>query len=133
MEGTGCRTANITLQNLVGASRQVTRLVAKLSPTAYSKRGKIFASSFAEAEFWGWRLDVPQRVSVAKACAGDERAISKVLGIPSPRAGVSVKQISAPDSKWRNAALRKGFDSILVLAPQAFAKFKTTGELPRSL
>jgi len=29
-------------------------------PTAYGKRGKFFASSFREAEFWGRPLDEPQ-------------------------------------------------------------------------
>jgi hypothetical protein len=47
---------------------------------AYSKRGRFFASSFAEAEFYGRPLDDPQRVIIAKPLVGDESAIAKILG-----------------------------------------------------
>ncbi|HUI43784.1 MAG TPA: hypothetical protein VL523_17625 [Terriglobia bacterium] len=32
-------------------------------PSAYRKRGKFYASSFAEAEFWGRPLDRPERAA----------------------------------------------------------------------
>jgi len=107
--------------------------VPPADPTAYRKRGKFFASSLTEAEFWGRPLDAAQRVSVAKPLVGDERTISKVLGIPPQHPEMTIKEITAHDAKWRNAALRKGFDSILLMAPQTFARFKTSGEIPRSL
>ncbi len=50
-------------------------------PMAYSKRGKFFASSFSEAEFYGRPLDEPQRVVIAKPLVGDEQAIAKALGM----------------------------------------------------
>jgi hypothetical protein len=107
--------------------------VQPANPNAYSTRGKFFASSFAEAEFWGRPLDEPQRVTIAKPLVGDELTISKALGVPPQHDNMSLDQIAAHDAVWRNAALKKGFDSILLMAPKCFARFKTTGKFPRSL
>jgi hypothetical protein len=102
-------------------------------PMAYRKRGKFFASSFSEAEFYGRPLDEPQRVIIAKPLVGDEQAIAKVLGIPPQHAGMSLEKIAARDVLWRNAALAKGFDSIVSMTPKAFARLASDGKLPRSL
>jgi hypothetical protein len=107
--------------------------VRPVDPTAYGKRGKFLASSFAAAEFYGRPSDEPQKVSVLRPLVGDEQAISKVLGVPPQHAGMTLKQIAAHDARWRKAALKKGFDSILLMAPNCFTKFKTTGKLPRDL
>ena len=102
-------------------------------PTAYSKRGKFFASSFREAEFYGRPLDDPQRVAISKPLVGDEKTIAKVLGIPPQHDGMSLEEIAAHDVLWRNAALSKGFDSIVLMAPKSFISLKNEGKLPRSL
>jgi hypothetical protein len=107
--------------------------VPPTNPNAYSKRGKFFASSFAEAEFWGRPLDESQRVTIAKPLVGDELTISKALGVPPQHDDMRLNQIAAHDAIWRNAALKKGFDSILLMAPRCFARFKATGKIPRSL
>lgn len=107
--------------------------VPPLDPSAYKKRGKFLASSFAEAEFYGRALDEPQRVSISKPLVGDEKRIARILGIPPQRGGLTYKQIAAHDAKWRNAALRKGYDAILLMAPVCFSRWKTTGKIPRSL
>lgn len=88
-------------------------------PMAYSKRGKFFASSFAEAEFYGRPLDDPQRVVIAKPLVGDEQAIAKVLGIPPQHEGMSLEEIAAHDVLWRNAALARGFDSIVLMGTES--------------
>jgi len=102
-------------------------------PNAYSKRGKFLSSSFAEAEFWGRPLDEPEKVTIEKPLVGDERTISKALGVPPQHDDMTLEQIATHDAVWRNVALKKGFDSILLMAPKCFAKFKATGKLPRSL
>jgi len=102
-------------------------------PAAYNKRGKFFASSFTEAEFYGRPLDAPERVKIARPLVGDERTIAKVLGIPPQHEGMNLDEMAAHDALWRNAGLVKGFDSIVLMAPKAFAKFKNDGKLPRSL
>lgn len=102
-------------------------------PMAYSKRGKFFASSFREAEFYGRPLDSPQHVVIAKPLVGDEQAIAHVLGIPPQHDGMSLEEIAAHDVLWRNAALAKGFDSIVLVTPKAFARLASDGKLPRSL
>ena len=106
--------------------------VPPADPAAYSKRGKFLASSFSEAEFYGRPLDVPERVTIKMPLVGDESAISKALRIPPQREGMSLEAIASHDERWRNAALAKGFDSILLMAPKAFAEFKRSGKLPRS-
>src|SRR5438552_11522898 len=71
--------------------------------------------------------------SAANGCAnrlsrrmvvGDERTIARVLGIPPQHEGMSLEEIAAHDALWRNAALAKGFDSIVLMSPRTFAKFK---------
>lgn len=107
--------------------------VPPVDPGAYRKRGKFLASSFEAAEFYGRPLDEPQKVIVAKPLIGDEHRISKVLCIPPQYDGMTLRQIAAHDALWRNAALKKGFDSILLMAPKCFAEFKASGKIPRSL
>jgi hypothetical protein len=43
-------------------------------PDVYKKRGKFFASSFDEAEFYGRPFDQPEKVAISKPLVGDERA-----------------------------------------------------------
>jgi hypothetical protein len=100
---------------------------------AYSKRGKFFASSFRDAEFYGRPLDDPKRVVIANPLIGDEHAIAKVLGIPPQHDGMSLEKIAAHDGTWRNAALTKGFDSIVLMTPKEFARLTSDSKLPHSL
>ena len=107
--------------------------VPPVAPDAYKKRGKFFSVSYAAAEFWGRPLNEPERVTVSKPLVGDEKRIAKVLGIPPQDDGMTLEQIAAHDARWRNAALKKGFDAIVLMAPMTFAKWKMTGKIPRSL
>jgi hypothetical protein len=107
--------------------------VPPVDPNAYSKRGKFFASSFAEAEFWGRPQDEPHKVSILEPLIGEERTIAKALSIQPQRTGMTRKQLASHDALLRNAALKKGFDSILLMTRKSFAEFKESGKLPRSL
>lgn len=103
---------------------------------AYAKRGKFLASTYAEAQFYGLfgtGRPLEQRVKIAKPLVGDEKKIARVLGIPPQYDGMTIEQMAAHDAKWRNAALRKGFDAILLMAPVTFAEWKKSGKIPRSL
>lgn len=103
-------------------------------PRAYSQRGKFLASSFREAEFWGRPLDEPQKVVVRKPLVGDELSIEKALF--SKRVSdqqITMNQRWALDAKIRKVALREGFDSVVLMTAKGFAKFKATGEIPRSM
>ncbi len=46
---------------------------------------------------------------------------------------MTLKQIATHDALWRNAALKKGFDAIVLMAPKCFAEWKAGGKIPRSL
>src|ERR1700683_3374384 len=60
-------------------------------PSAYSKRGKFLASSFAEAEFWGRPLDEPMKVKISNPLIGDEATIERELfGRPISSGDVSL-------------------------------------------
>ena len=107
--------------------------VPPVNPDAYKKRGKFLASSFEAAEFYGRPLDEPQKVVISKPLVGDEKRIGSVLGIHPQYDGMTLEQIAAHDAKWRNAALKKGFDAILLMSPKCFTDWKTTGKVPRSL
>ena len=107
-----------------------------MDPKAYAKRGKFLASTYTEAEFYGLfgaGRPLEQRVKIAKPLVGDEKRIARVLRIPPQYDGMTIEQMAAHDAKWRNAALKKGFDAIVLMAPKCFAEWKTTGKIPRSL
>jgi hypothetical protein len=107
--------------------------VPPVDPDAYKKRGKFYSVSFAAAEFWGRPLDEPERVAISKPLIGDEKRIAKVLDIPPQHEGMTLEQIAAHDAKWRNAALKRGFDAIVLMAPKCFSEWKAVGKIPRSL
>jgi hypothetical protein len=107
--------------------------VPPVDSDAYKKRGKFLASSFEAAEFYGRPLDEPHKARIEKPLVGDEKRIARVLGIRPQCDGMTLKQIAAHDAKWRNAALRKGYDAILLMSPKCFAEWKATGKVPRSL
>jgi hypothetical protein len=102
--------------------------------SAYSKRGKFFASSFREAEFWGRPLDEPQKVTIEKPLVGDDEAIErKLLGRRLSSEDITMEDRWALDAKLKRAGIAKGFDSIVLIASKAFAEFQSTGKLPRSM
>jgi hypothetical protein len=107
--------------------------VPPVDPDAYMKRGMFFASSFGEAEFYGRPLNEPGKVAVSKPLVGDERTIARVLRIPLQHDGMTLAEIAAQDGRWRKAALKNGYDAILLMTPKGYAKWKTDGKLPRSL
>ena len=103
-------------------------------PSAYSRRGKFLASSFSEAEFWGRPLDEPQRVFVSKPLIGDEDAIeTDLFGRRVSTDDIAVEDRWKLDAKVRRAALRKGYDSVVLMTRKAFIEFQSTGKLPRSM
>jgi hypothetical protein len=101
---------------------------------AYSKRGKFYASTFKEAEFWGRPLDVPERVRVTRPLVGDEPTIMGRLHLPMfDHDERTVEERYALDAKMRKAALKLGYDSIVLMTQRAFRRFKETGNIPRSI
>jgi hypothetical protein len=103
-------------------------------PKAYLKRGKFLASSYVEAEFWGRPFDAPQKVKVSRPIIGDEATIERILfGRSVSGEDLSMENRWALDARMKKAALKKGYDSIVLIAPKAFLVFRTTGKLPRSM
>jgi hypothetical protein len=103
-------------------------------PRAYRKRGKFLSSSFGEAEFYGRPNDVPERVAIASPVVGDESTIErKLIGRVESHPDITLRQRFALDAKLRRAALRKGYDSIILMSVQGFKKFTAEGRIPGSL
>ncbi len=107
-------------------------------PRAYRKRGKFYASSFREAEFWGRPLDQPERVSITNPLIGDEETIEiELFGRPIPEPGPDCRKILewrwGLDARMKRAALAKGFDSIVLMTFRGYAAYGKTGKLPRSI
>ncbi len=101
---------------------------------AYRKRGKFLASSFKDAEFWGRPLDEPERVAIVRPLIGDEGKIECMLfGRKASHEDFSLDQRWRLDAKMRRAALSRGYDSIVLMSPSAFARWNSTGQLPRDL
>jgi hypothetical protein len=103
-------------------------------PSAYSKRGKFFASSFREAEFWGRPLDEPQRVTIKRPLVGDEDTIEMILFARRVSSeDIAMEKRWVLDARIKKAALAHGYDSIVLMTPQAFSAFNSIGTLPRSM
>jgi hypothetical protein len=102
-------------------------------PTAYGKRGKFYSASYSEAEFFGRPNDKPEKVRIERPLVGDEISVSKVLGVPTQNGNMNLEEIAEHDCRWRNAALSKGYDAIILMSPKCFSEFKESGKLPRSL
>jgi len=109
--------------------------VPPVDPNAYRKRGKFLASTYEESEFWGRPLDDPQRITIARPLIGDEKTIeTRLFGQPVPWDGICLmRRRFALDAKMKRTALAKGYDSIVLMSPKGFSKFKATGKFPRSI
>lgn len=128
-----------------GPSALVARLVAHVNrknwwhvpprdSDAYRKRGKFLASSFQEAEFWGRPLDEPQRVTIQNPLIGNEDTIEKELfGRRISTEDITMEERWRLDAKMKRVAEMRGYDSIILIGRKAFAKFRLTGQLPRSI
>jgi hypothetical protein len=103
-------------------------------PEVYKKRGKFLASTFREAEFWGRPLNEPQKATIASPLVGDEAAIEEELfGRRISRDDISLRERWRLDAKMKRVALARGYDSIVLMTPAAFARFASSGRVPRSL
>lgn len=101
---------------------------------AYQKRGKFLASSYREAEFWGRPLNDAQRVAIIRPIIGDESAIEHFLfGERVSHADMGMDQRWRLDAKMKRVALARGYDSILLMSPQGFHRFRLTGIAPQSM
>ena len=108
--------------------------VPPIDPDAYRKRGKFLASTYSEAEFWGRPLDGPQKVTVVAPLIGDETTVERRLfGKQVSTKEITVRERFRLDASMKRIAITLGYDSILLMAPQAFTKLKNTGAIPRSL
>jgi hypothetical protein len=73
-------------------------------------------------------------VVISNPLVGDEETIeNELLGKRLSREDMSLEQRWAMDAAMKRAAVKKGYDSIVLMAPGAFAKFKSSGKLPRSM
>lgn len=101
---------------------------------AYEKRGKFLASNFQEAEFYGRPGDQPEKVVIASPLVGDNDTIErKLIGRVESYPEITVRERFALDAKLRRAALRKGYDAIVLMSKPGFQKFKSEGKIPRSI
>lgn len=123
------------LQKLVRhINRKVWWHVSPVDPRAYEKRGKFLASSFREAEFYGRPHDIPERVVIGAPVVGDDRYIETTLiGRVESAPNMSVPKRLALDARLRRAALRRGFDSIVLLTSKGFQALRRNGAIPRSI
>lgn len=140
MSGTNSRGAwsAVGMDNITKLIRHVNRKdwwhVTPEDTRVYRERGKFFCSTFAEAEFYGRPNDIPERVEIKAPVVGDEATIEQTLiGHVEAYPDISVQERFALDAKLFRAALQKGYDSIVLMTPKAFQKYKDEGKLARSI
>lgn len=108
--------------------------VPPLDPTAYDKRGKFLASSFAEAEFYGRPLDEAQRVKICNPIVGDEATIElELLGKLVAHDEMGIEARLKHDARLKQKAVKRGYDSIALMSPKCFGEYKRSGKIPRSI
>jgi len=107
-------------------------------PQAYDKRGKFYASSFRESEFWGRPSDTPEHVSIQNPIVGDEPSVQTALfGKPAEYPGDNSPRLLEwrwkLDARMKKAALAKGYDAIVIVTALAFKKYRAEDKIPRSI
>lgn len=111
-------------------------------PVAYKKRGKFYASTYQEAEFWGRPLDQPERVQVHRPLVGDEITVElELFGSPitpekeweDMEPSKAIQERFRLDAQIKAIAQRKGYDSIVLMSPSGYARFRANGRMPRSI
>ena len=108
--------------------------VTPADPLAYQKRGKFFASTYSEAEFYGRPNNEPEKVCIRAPLVGDSNTVEKrLLGKVEGFDGMSISRRLALDAKMRKIALRKGYDCIVILSHGGYRRFRGEGKMPRSI
>jgi len=108
--------------------------VTPADPDAYQKRGKFYASSFREAEFYGRPNDVSERVNITNPFVCDNVSIEKeLLWKVATYDGIGFAEIASIDERLRRIALRRGFDSIVLFSRSGLRSFRATGKIPRRI
>jgi hypothetical protein len=109
-------------------------------PYASEKRGKFYASSFGDAEFYG-RPSQSERIKVSRPLVGDEEHIEMTLFGCRPSTDLDQLPSGMPviqarldlDARLKKAAVAEGYDSIVLITPKAWAYFCESGILPKSI
>jgi hypothetical protein len=104
---------------------------------AYNERGKFYASTFREGEFWGRPLDTPERVTIQNPVIGDEPEVWRTLfGKPVKFPGTDHPRVLEwrwkLDARMKTVALKNGYDSIVLMSALGFKEY-VAGKLPRSI
>ena len=121
-------------------SRKAWWHVPPVDPDAFNARGKFYSSTYREAEFYGNPGD-SERVMVRNPLVGDEDTIEMTLfGKRCSEAMVKIqftlrfyKARCALDARIKRAALRKGYDSVILMPPAGFSEYARSGKIPRSI
>lgn len=110
---------------------------------SYKKRGVFLASSYKECEFYGRPLDEPIKVNISKPLVGTEEDIienlcgrvSRQMDAHRTLAGnldVDILKVRFQlDADLFEAAKKKGYDAIVIIAPKSATVVKQ-GKLPRN-
>ena len=86
------------------------------------------------AEFYGRPNDEPEKVSIKKPLVGEASTVERrLLGKVEDFDGIGVKRHLALDARMKKIALRKGYDSIIVLAETGLKHFRKEGKIPRNV
>jgi len=110
-------------------------------PNAYAFRGKFYASSYREAEFYGRPENEPTRVNILNPLVGDERTIltelfgdQERLGDMEAKDGLEfIVARHRLDSVMKKRAEELGYDAIILMTPTGHAEYVCSGKIPRSL
>jgi len=117
--------------------------VTPQDPDAYRKRGKFFASTYKQAEFYGKPNNVPEKVKILNPLWSDsEIDIIKVLfpdsyqekykSVSSPESTYYYKNRITLDGQMHKQAKEMGYDAIVLLGATGIKELERNRK-PRSI
>ena len=115
--------------------------VTPWEPNAYMHRGKFYASTYREAEFYGRPENKPSRVRVVNPLVGDERTVlaelfgdQDRLGDLEGKDGLALIEVRLRlDAGMKERAEELGYDAIILMTPTSHAEYVRSSRVPRSL
>jgi hypothetical protein len=100
------------------------------APGCYTERGRFYAATYCKAAEYGKPFLYPDRVFVANPLIGEDADTDFALFGHHLKSRGTYRGLCRNEATRKRAALRQGFDSILLLPPGGIVRFVKTGRIP---
>jgi hypothetical protein len=105
-------------------------VVPEAAPACYEQRGRFYAATYKQDEFYGKPLMIPDRVTLKNPLIGDGDETDIALFGRVLTGCRTYKGLCWEEARRKRRALALGYDSIAVVSPAGMANFYQTGRIP---